>query len=49
MINEIYLRILKSNEKNYGTLTQWTTMQQKKKGTPTLYNSMDRSGEHYAT
>ena len=36
-----------SGSKNYGTFTQWNTMQQKE-GAPTLCNSMDESGEHYA-
>ena len=33
--------------KNYGTFTQWNTMQLKG-GTPTLHNSMGGTGEHYA-
>ena len=31
--------------KNYGTLTQWNTTQQKE-GAPTLCDSMDGTGEH---
>ena len=39
-----------SGSKYYGTFTQWNIMQQKKKeGTPTLHDSMDGTGEHYAT
>ena len=36
-----------SGSKNYGTFTQWNTMQQKE-GAPTLCDSMDGTGEHYA-
>ena len=36
-----------SGSKNNGTFTQWNTTQQKE-GTPTLHNSMDGTGEHYA-
>ena len=35
------------DQKNYGTFTQWNTMQQRE-GAPTLHNSMDGTGEHYA-
>ena len=31
-----------------GTFTQWNTMQQEEKGTPTIWDSMDGTGEHYA-
>ena len=34
-----------SGSKNYGTFTQHS---RKKEGAPTLHNSMDGSGEHYA-
>ena len=37
-----------SGLKNYGTFTQWNTMQQMEEGAPTLSNSMDGTGEHYA-
>ena len=33
---------------NYGTFTQWNSMQQKKEGAPTLCDSMDGTGKHYA-
>ena len=33
---------------NYGTFTQWNSMQQKKEGAPTLCGSMNRTEEHYA-
>ena len=33
--------------KNYGTSTQWNTMQQKER-TPTLRDSVDGTGEHHA-
>ena len=36
-----------SGSKNYGTFTQWNFIQQKE-GAPTLRDSMDGSGEHYA-
>ena len=36
-----------SGIKNFGTFTQWNTMQQKER-TPTLWGSMDGTGEHYA-
>ena len=36
-----------NGSKKYGTFTQWNTMQQKEKA-PTLCNSMDGTGEHYA-
>ena len=35
-------------DKKTGTFTQWNTMQQEKERTPTLHNSMDGTGEHYA-
>ena len=37
--------------KNYGTFTQWNSMQiesRQKEGAYTLCNSMDGTGEHYA-
>ena len=34
--------------KNYGTFTQWNSMQQKERRAPTLHKSMNGSGEHYA-
>ena len=34
--------------KNYSTFTQWNTHSRKKEGAPTLSDSMDRTGEHYA-
>ena len=37
-----------SGSTNYGTFTQWNSTQQKKEGIPTLCNSMDGPGEHYA-
>ena len=37
-----------SGSKNYGTFTQWNSMQQKKEGNPTLRDSMDGTGENYA-
>ena len=39
-----------SGWKNYGTFTQWDSIEilQKKEGSPTLPNSMDGTGEHYA-
>ena len=36
-----------SGSKNYGTFTQWNITQQKE-GAPTLHDSMDGIGEHYA-
>ena len=33
--------------KNYGTFTQWNSTQQRE-GAPTLCDSMDGTGEHYA-
>ena len=36
-----------SGSKNYGTFTQWDTIQQKE-GAPSLCDSMDGTGEHYA-
>ena len=36
-----------SGSKNYGTFTQWNAMQQKE-GAPTLCNSLDGTGVHYA-
>ena len=46
-------RILKrskrmSGSKIYGTFTQWNSMQQRERSAPTLCNSMDGTGEHYA-
>ena len=35
-----------SGSKNYGTFTQWNTMQQKERRTPTLHDSMDGTREH---
>ena len=35
------------DKKNYGIFTQWNIMQQKE-GAPTLCDSMDGTGEHYA-
>ena len=37
-----------SGSKNYGTFTQWNTTQQKKEEIPTLFNSINGAGEHYA-
>ena len=37
-----------SKSENYGTFTQWNTMQREKEGTPTFCNSMDGPGEYYA-
>ena len=37
-----------SRSKNYGTFTQWNSMQQRKEGAYTLFDSMDGTGEHYA-
>ena len=37
-----------SGLKNYGTFTHWNSMQQKERGAPTLWDSMDGTGEHYA-
>ena len=37
-----------SESKNYGTFTKWNTTEQKE-GTPTLCDSMDGTGEHYAS
>ena len=34
--------------KNCATFTQWNATQQKERRTPTLCNSMDGTGEHYA-
>ena len=34
--------------KNYGTFTQWNSIEQKEIGATILHNSMDGSGEHYA-
>ena len=41
---------VKEWSKDYGTFTQWNTIQQKKKkkGAPTLCNSRDGTGEDYA-
>ena len=36
-----------SRSKNCGTFTQWDTIQQKE-GAPSLCDSMDGTGEHYA-
>ena len=36
-----------NGSKNYGTFTQWNSMQQKEVA-PSLCNSMDGTGEHYA-
>ena len=36
-----------NGSKNYGTFTQWNTMQQKE-GAPPLRDSMDGTGKHYA-
>ena len=36
------------SKKIYGTFTKWNSMQQKEKGAPTLCDSMDGTGEHYA-
>ena len=35
------------DQKNSDTFTQWNTVQQKE-GAPTLCNSIDGTGEHYA-
>ena len=37
-----------SGSKNYGTFTQWNSTHRKKEGAPTLCDSMDGTGEHYA-
>ena len=37
-----------SGSKNSGTFTQWNTMQQKERRTPSFYNSMDGTGVYYA-
>ena len=37
-----------SGSKNYGTFTQWNTTQQKEERVPTLHDSMDGTGQHYA-
>ena len=37
-----------NRSKNYGTLTQWILLNTKKEGAPTLLDSMDGTGEHYA-
>ena len=37
-----------SRSKNYGTFTQWNTMQQNKEGAPTLFDSMDGTGQYSA-
>ena len=36
-----------NGSKNFGTITQWNTMQQKEEA-HTLCDSMDGTGEHYA-
>ena len=36
-----------NESKNYGTFTQWNTMQQDE-GASTLCDSRDETGEHYA-
>ena len=36
-----------SKSKSYGTFAQWNTTQQKE-GSPTLCNSMYKTGQHYA-
>ena len=36
-----------NGSKNCGTFTQWNTKLQKE-GAPTLHDSMDGTGEHYA-
>ena len=36
-----------SGSKNYGTFTQWNTKQQKERS-PTVWDSMDGTGKHYA-
>ena len=38
-----------SESKNCGTFTQWNTNSREKKGVPTLCNSTDGTGEHYAS
>ena len=37
-----------NGSKNYGTFTQWNSKQQKKEGAPTLWDSMNGTGEDYA-
>ena len=37
-----------NGSKNYGTFTQWNSMQQKKEGAPTLCSTMDGTGEYCA-
>ena len=37
-----------SGSENYGTFKQWKSMYRKKEGAPTLCDSMDGTGEHYA-
>ena len=37
-----------SGSKNYGSFTQWNTMQQKERRSYYPSNSMDGTGEHYA-
>ena len=37
-----------NGSKNCGTFTQWNTTQQRTEGAPTLHDSMDGTGEHYA-
>ena len=38
-----------NGSKNYGTFTQWNSMQQREKeGAYTLCDSMDETGKHYA-
>ena len=37
-----------SGSKNCGTFTQWNLHSREKEGAPTLCNSMDGTGEHYA-
>ena len=32
--------------KNYGTFTEWNSMQEKKEGAPMLCDKMDGTGEH---
>ena len=34
--------------KNYGTFTEWNSMQEKKEGAPMLCDNMDGTREHYA-
>ena len=37
-----------NGSKNYGTFTQWKLYSREKEGAPTLSNSKDGTGEHYA-